>query len=338
MKTEIKEVSVLGREISFEVDKEVVEKEKQEIINYLKRNIKTDGFRQGKVPDFIIETKYADDIKSSLLKRIIPHVYIETIKEKGLYSVISPEILDFKFEDGKLFFKVYIELKPEVKIEKYIGLVLKKVEPKPVTNEDIEKVLNNWAKKPEFSASLLDPEKREAWKNKIKSLLESIAKDEAISKEDDQIWEQLLNQTDFPLPEKMVLEKTKIYIAQELQKMDLKNKTKEEIEQIINNMFEKLKPSVAKEIKKYFILDKIGEMENVIVEEKDIEEKILSISKIRGEKYDVVKKKLEETGEIENLKENIRIDKIFKLVKNKANIITKILLPEENKDKIIIPK
>ena len=83
------------------------------------------------------------------------------------------------------------------------------------------------------------------------------------------------------------------------------------------------------DVKKYFILEKISELENINVDEKDVEERIEHISRVIGQPYEKVKEQIEKNGEMENLKEEIKIDKTFRFIKENANMIERIILPGE---------
>lgn len=329
MKIEVKEISELGREINFEIEEEIVNREKERIIKELKKNVEVEGFRKGKVPERIIELRFSSLIKENLLKRIIPDAYLKAIKENNLHPAVDPEIREVKFDDGKLFLKIYTEIKPEFEIKKYKNLVLKKVKPEEITEEKVENTLKEWERRPEFAASIVDPEKRRLWRKKIREQLEYIAKREATLKEEEQLWKQLLQQVEFPVPEKLVYERARRYTEEHLRRMDLKGKTDSEIEKLANEYFEKFKPIARQDLKKYFILDKIAEKENIIPDEKEVEERIMHLSRITGKPLDEIKKNLERTGKIEDLKEEIRIKKAFDFVKENAQVIERVVLPGE---------
>ena len=330
MNVKIENKSELGRELTFEIEKEIVEEEKKRIVKDLKKNAVVEGFRKGNVPDNIIEIRYDSLIKEQMLKNLVPHVYFEFIKDNNLNPVLDPEVGDVKFEDGKILFKAYIEVKPDVKLKKYEGLSMKRTQPEVVTEEKVENVLKEWERKPEFAVSVIDPVKRKAWRKKIREQLEYMAKSEAVMKEENQLWENLLAQADFPVPEKFVLERARMYTEEQLKRVDLKNKDdKKEINKIAKEIFEKLKPVAEKDVRKYFILDKVAEEKKIIPDEKEIAEKIIHMSKVTGESIENVRKKIEEAGKMDDLKEEIRIDKAFKFIKDNAQVIERIILPGE---------
>jgi len=111
--------------------------------------------------------------------------------------------------------------------------------------------------------------------------------------------------------------------------MNLKDKPKEEVEKIAREIFEKVKPIAEEDVKKYFILDKIGELENIKVSEEEVKERIEHISRVVGQPYEKVKTQLEKEGKIEDIKEEIKLDKAYRVLKENANFIERVVLPGE---------
>ncbi|HOL22163.1 MAG TPA: trigger factor [bacterium] len=335
-KVEVTEKSALGRELFFVVDKIKVEQERHNIVEEIKKNAEIEGFRKGKAPDEIIERKFEELIKENLLNRIIPDAYIEAIKEKGLNPVTDPDVFDVSLNEEGLKFKIYVELKPDVQLKKYKGISIKRVTPEPVTEKEVEEVLIEWEKNPSLTSSIIDPEKRKLWKEKIRQQLEAYKKMDALIKENKQLWDEIFKDTDFPVPEKMVTDEAIRYTEEHLSKMNMEGKSKEEIEKIAKDIFEKVRPEAVVSVKRYLVLDKIAEMENIEAEEKDINERIEEISRSAGESSEQVRQKLEKANRMAVLKDEIRIQKAFKFIRDNAKFIEKIILPGEDKKLEII--
>jgi|LSQX01.1.fsa_nt_gb FKBP-type peptidyl-prolyl cis-trans isomerase (trigger factor) len=331
MKVEVIEKSLLGRELVFVVGKEKVATEKKKIVDEIKKDAVVEGFRKGKVPESIIEVKFADTIKENLLNRIIPELYYETIKEKNLNVVVEPSIYEVNLDQEGLKFKIYTEIKPEVVLKKYKGIPVKKRTPEVVTEEEIEKVLNEWEKKPEFSAAIIDPSKRRAWKDKIRGQMEGYNKYKASVQEEQELWEGVMKDVELQVPDKLIQERAARYTEDHFRSLDLKDKTEEERKKIVEEVFEKMKSVAELDIKKYFILDKISELEKIEVTPKDVDERIEKISRSIGEPVTSYKEKLEKAGRIPDIEDEIRIEKTFNFLKENSQSIEKIILPEDAK-------
>ncbi len=331
MKVEIQKLPKCGRKILFEIEKEKVDRETDNIVREIQKNAEVPGFRKGKVPESVIVLRYNDAIRKRVLENLITESYINAVREYNLSPVIDPEVSDVKFGDT-ISFSVYVEVKPEVNIKKYKDLVVKQIEPEPVTEQMVDEVLADWEKRKEFASSIIDPEKRAAWRKKIRAQLEQISSARARRQEEEQLWKQLLQQCNIEIPEKQMLQRARYLTEQQLSYLDTQNKTKEEISKIATEIFEKMKPVAEEQLKKYFILEKIAEIEKVEVTDEEIEQAIRKISLTSGESHEQVKKHLTESGKIHEIKDDLKIEKTFELIKNWAQNIKKIIIPGEEKN------
>ena len=97
------------------------------------------GFRKGKAPFNIVERMYGDEIfYEDAFNELVPSIYEKEIEDNKIEAVSKPEINIVKMKKGEdLVFTALVQTKPEVKLGKYRGIELKKVE-YPVTDEDVE--------------------------------------------------------------------------------------------------------------------------------------------------------------------------------------------------------
>ncbi len=331
MKIGIERKNEIEVELICEVGKEEIEKEKKSIVKEIQKEAEIEGFRKGKVPEDIIEKKFVDTIRERILRNFISQAYFDSLKKENFVPVVEPEIYDVEFTDEKLSFKIGIELKPDVKIKKYKGITVKKIQPKEVKEEDVENALKELEKRPEFASSIIDLEKRQMWRKRIREELEEREKNNAKMEEEKQLWDALFKNSEFPVPEKLVNKRASKYTEYQLKRVNLQGKTKEEIENFVKEIFKVVKPYAEEEVKKYFILDKIAEIENIIVDEKEVDERVEIFSRTIGKPFEEVKKQLQEAEEIENIKDEIKIDKAYKIVKDNINYIEKIVIPGQEK-------
>ena len=106
------------------------------------------GFRKGKAPMALVEKTYGSEIfYEDTFNEIVPEIFEKEIEENKLEVVSKPEIDIVQIGKGKeLIFTAVVQTKPEVKLGKYKGIALNKVEYK-VTDEDIEHELGHMADK-----------------------------------------------------------------------------------------------------------------------------------------------------------------------------------------------
>ena len=106
------------------------------------------GFRKGKAPMNIVEKTYGPQIfYEDTFNEIVPDIYDKEIKDNNLEVVSKPAIDIVQMEKGKdLIFTAIVQTKPEVKLGKYKGIQLKKVEYN-VSEEDINHELGHMAER-----------------------------------------------------------------------------------------------------------------------------------------------------------------------------------------------
>lgn len=106
------------------------------------------GFRKGKAPMKIIEKQYGSEIfYEDTFNEIVPDIYAEELKANNIEAVSKPDIEVIQIGKGQdLIFTAIIQTKPEVKLGKYKGIELKKIE-YTVSDEDIEHEISHMAEK-----------------------------------------------------------------------------------------------------------------------------------------------------------------------------------------------
>ncbi len=132
--------SSLKRVLSFEVPRELVESEIEEILKDIRRDVELPGFRKGKAPLSLVRSRFAETAKKEALERLIPEIYQKALTKHDFRPVLPGEISSIEFEaEGPLRFQVEIELYPEVVLREYKGIRVRKevraVEDSEVDNE-----------------------------------------------------------------------------------------------------------------------------------------------------------------------------------------------------------
>ncbi len=116
------------------------------------------GFRKGKAPYKIVERQYGAQIfYEDAFNEVASEEYEKELKENNIVAVSRPQIDIEQMEKGKdLIFTAVVQTKPEVKLGKYKGIELSKVE-YTVKDEDINHELGHMA---ERNARLVNVEDR----------------------------------------------------------------------------------------------------------------------------------------------------------------------------------
>lgn len=128
--------------LTVEVSEDKVEEALQAAYLKQKNKISLPGFRKGKVPRHMIEKMYGPAIfYEDAANDLIQQNYPLAIDESGLDIVSRPTIDVTQIEKGKTFiFTAEVAVKPEVKLGKYMGVTVTKVDA-VVSEEEVDAVI-----------------------------------------------------------------------------------------------------------------------------------------------------------------------------------------------------
>ena len=151
--------------LSFEIEAEKFEDAMKKVYVKTAKYFTIPGFRKGKAPMAIVERTYGSSIfYEDTFNELVPDIYDEAIKENKIEAVSRPQIDISQMEKGKdLKFTAIVQIKPEVKLGKYKGIELKKIE-YTVSDKDVEHELGHMA---EHNARLVTVEDRPVEKGDI---------------------------------------------------------------------------------------------------------------------------------------------------------------------------
>ena len=132
----------LERRVAITVPAEVVEKAIAEEFKRTAKNVRVDGFRKGKAPAHIIESRFGESIRQEVLAGLLPRRFYDAVISEKINIAGRPDFTVERFEPKQdLVFSATFEVYPEIKLQ---GLENIKVE-KPVveiTDADIDKMVD----------------------------------------------------------------------------------------------------------------------------------------------------------------------------------------------------
>ena len=151
--------------LTFNIEAEKFEEAMKKVYAKTAKYFNIPGFRKGKAPMQLVERQYGSAIfYEDAFNELVPEIYDEAIKENKVEAVSKPEIDIVQMEKGKeLIFTATVATKPEVKLGKYKGIELKKIEYN-VSDKDVEHELGHMA---EHNARLVTVEDRPVEKGDI---------------------------------------------------------------------------------------------------------------------------------------------------------------------------
>ncbi len=134
--------------LSFVVEAEKFEEAMKKVYTKTAKYFNIPGFRKGKAPMQLVERQYGSEIfYEDAFNELVPEVYDAAIKENNVEAVSKPNIDITQMEKGKdLIFTATVQTKPEVKLGKYKGIEIKKIEYN-VSDEDINHEIGHMQEK-----------------------------------------------------------------------------------------------------------------------------------------------------------------------------------------------
>lgn len=128
IKTELKEISSINRELSVVIAGADVARELDRAYRQLSQRVTLKGFRKGKVPRSILEQYYKADTENEVANRLVGESFDEAQKSLNLAVVSTPSVKaknpllagqDFTYD-------ATFEVKPTIELKDYAGLEVKR--------------------------------------------------------------------------------------------------------------------------------------------------------------------------------------------------------------------
>jgi trigger factor len=164
MKTELKEISPTRKQIDIEIEAEAVRSVYDRISDNYARAANVPGFRPGHAPRGVVRTRFKDQIRTEVLRELLPDAVQKAITEYKLEALGEPE-LNLENTEGldqlgqkPISFNVNVDVLPEIRLAEYNGLEATR-RTRPVQDEDVNRVIEQLR---ESSASLQPVEDRGA--------------------------------------------------------------------------------------------------------------------------------------------------------------------------------
>ena len=134
--------------LTFNVPAETFDEGMKTVYKKTAKYFNIPGFRKGKAPMALVERTYGSEIfYEDTFNEIVPEIFEKEIAENKLEVVSKPEIDIVQIGKGKeLIFTAVVQTKPEVKLGKYKGIELEKVEHK-IMAKDVNAELERMAEK-----------------------------------------------------------------------------------------------------------------------------------------------------------------------------------------------
>jgi len=110
-------------ELEIEIPIERVEIEYKAVFNKLQKNAKIDGFRMGKAPIQLVETKYKDYAGGEVAENLARSTFYDAVEKKDLSPIVEPKIAyDSITRDEPFKYKAVFEVMPTLELGQYTSV------------------------------------------------------------------------------------------------------------------------------------------------------------------------------------------------------------------------
>ncbi len=127
------------RELVLDIAAEEVSKAYGRVVKNYRKYAKIRGFRAGKVPETVLKSRYAAEIRKDVIDSLLPERFNQAVMELGVRPVGQPQVTELTVEDGApLHVKAVFEFVPDFSIEGYQSVTVEKP-PVEITEEEFQR-------------------------------------------------------------------------------------------------------------------------------------------------------------------------------------------------------
>lgn len=299
--TNIKKLNETEIEIEAKIASDQFEKYWNEVVTYLGKDLKIDGFRPGKAPESkVVEMVGELKILEEMASRAISDWYPKFLVDENIDALGRPEIAITKMAKGNpLEFRVKQSVLPEIKLPNYKkvsseALKNHKDEDLEITDEEIDRIINELRRQrkkdpndekeiapafnDEFAQSLGEFKTAQELKDRITENAKKEKEMIAESKRRETIVKAVVDATELSVPEPLIKREQDAQIAQmraDVSRMGAKfedylkqvNKTEEQIR-------DDIKDQATKRAKTNLIIESIAKNEKIEADREELDREV----------------------------------------------------------------
>lgn len=136
-----KDIGPCQRELSIRVPAEEMAKELDEAYQQLARSRRIPGFRPGKAPRAVLESRFGKEARSEALSKAAGRGYVRAVKDGSIPIVGDPVFNGLSWEEGgDLVFTARVDIRPAVDLKEYRGIKVAAGET-AVSREEVDQVI-----------------------------------------------------------------------------------------------------------------------------------------------------------------------------------------------------
>ncbi len=146
------------------------------------------------------------------------------------------------------------------------------------------------------------------------------AEEERERDKEEQIYRQLLEKADFPVPESMVKSELDAMVNTAMIQLVYQGFRREQVEGQRGQLEEKFRDSSRQRVKLYFLLLKIAQKENIRVDDKEVDGRIARMAEERKQTVEQIRGGLEKDDLMDDLRDRMLREKVRDFLLGKAKI------------------
>lgn len=137
----VQEQEAWRRRMSVTVPASLVQAEEKKAARQLASRARLKGFRKGRVPTRVIESRFGGALRKDALDKLIGDAFREALASKDLRPISEGQIDDIQYEpEADLTFSIAFDVEPVFEVERLGGFVVERPA-QPVTEEQVTAVL-----------------------------------------------------------------------------------------------------------------------------------------------------------------------------------------------------
>jgi trigger factor len=144
MKTVLENINDVEKKLTVTYEWDEVKDDYDKLVRKLRKSLKLDGFRPGKVPLALAKRHLGPRIQYDFINQMIEKTFEDAVKNEGLQDHVGSSLEDVKFEENEPFvYEIKLEVDPEIELPAYKdGFEVKKKE-YIIEDADVEKYLES---------------------------------------------------------------------------------------------------------------------------------------------------------------------------------------------------
>ena len=127
MKTSLEDISSVKKKLLIEIEAKEVDKKFNRAYRDLATRAKIPGFRPGKVPKKILESRFGADVAEDVSRDLINESFPKALQEVDTLPLGTPSLEKEPLKQGQAFkYYAIIEVRPEFEVENSLGMEVEK--------------------------------------------------------------------------------------------------------------------------------------------------------------------------------------------------------------------